>query len=151
MRHRSFAAAAAALALAACSQDAPAGVDKARLDEAISKAIGDPNTCVLIAEAASGKQVYRYNSHTACANKWPACEGAGTRTVGDLLKLTAADKQPRRLSCNTTEDASRGVGWASGQVPGKPYVYAAVMEGDRAFPGRMMADRLEGAFQRAGF
>jgi hypothetical protein len=139
-----------ALALAACSSGAPQGVDKAKLDEAISRAIGDPNSCLLIAEAGSGKTVYRYNSHTACANTWPACEAAGERTAADVLKLTLADKQPRLLSCNTQSDASRGVGWASGPLKGGKYVYAAVMEGDRAFPGRMMADRLSGAFSKAG-
>lgn len=140
----------AALAPAACSPAAPEGVEKAALDDAISRAIGDPNTCVMIAEAASGKLVYRYNSHTACANKWPACEAPGLRTVTDLLKLTVADKRQRMLSCYTRADASRGVGWAAGPIPGKPYVYAAVMEGDRSFPGRMMADRLSTAFSKVG-
>lgn len=148
---RPLSALAAVLALAACSPEAPKGVAKDDLDDAISRAIGDPNTCVMIAEADTGKVVYRYNSHTACANKWPACEAPTVRTVADLLALTVKDKQARKLSCNTADDASRGVGWAAGPVAGKPYVYAAVMEGDRAFPGRMMADRLEGAFARAGF
>ena len=66
-----------------------------------------------------------------------------------LLKATAKDGLPRQLSCNTLADASRGVGWASGPIAGTDLVYGAVMEGDRAFPGRMMADRLETAFRRA--
>jgi hypothetical protein len=141
---------AAALAVGACSSGAPPGVDKAALDEAISRAVGDPNTCVMIAEAGSGKVVYRYNTHTACAAKWPACEGRGPRTVADLVKLTAQDSRVRTLSCNTTADASRGVGWAAGPLKKKPYVYAAVMEGDRSFPGLMMADRLSAAFAKVG-
>lgn len=148
--NRPLSALLAVLALAACSPQAPKGVAKEELDDAISRAIGDPNSCLMIAEAATGKVVYRYNTHTACANKWPSCEGPGVRTVGELLALTAKDKQARTLSCNTAADASRGVGWAAGPIAGKPYVYAAVMEGDRAFPGRMMADRLDGAFARAG-
>ena len=142
----------ASLILAACSPGAPKGVDKDILDEAVSRAIGDPDSCLLIAEQATGKLVYRYNTHTACARPLPACAGraAGTQTIDQLLKATARDGQPRTLSCSSTLDASRGVGWASGPIPGKGLVYAAMMEGDRAFPGRMMADRLSRAFQDAG-
>lgn len=135
--------------LAACSPDAPPGVDKAVLDAAISRAIGDPNTCVLIAERG-GRTLYRYNTATVCARTFPDCEGPGQMAVGDLLDAVARDGQSRLLSCPTTPDRSRGVGWAAGPIAGTNTVYAAVMEGDRAFPGRMMADRLEGAFRRAG-
>jgi hypothetical protein len=141
-----------ALALGACSPGAPKGVDKDQLDAAVSRAIGDPNSCLLIAEQANGKLVYRYNTHTACARALPACAGAGSdlQTVDQLLKATLKDGQARTLSCSSTADASRGVGWASGAIPGKGLVYAAMMEGARAFPGRMMADRLSGAFKDAG-
>lgn len=139
----------ATLGLAACSPTAPPGVDKDELDAAVSRAIGDPNSCVLIARAGSDKVLYRYNTATTCAKQFPACDGPGLRGVDDLLKATARDRQPRTLSCDTTADASRGVGWASGPIAGTDLVYAAMMEGDRAFPGRMMADRLDGAFRRA--
>ena len=142
-------AAAAALVLAACAPGAPPGVDKAALDEAVSRAVGDPNTCVLIGEKGSGRALYRYNTATACARDFPDCDGPGTMKLKDLLEAVAKDGQPRRLSCNTQADASRGVGWAAGPIPGRDWVYAAMMEGDRAFPGMMMADRLEGAFRRA--
>jgi hypothetical protein len=138
------------LALSACSSGAPKGVDKAQLDEAISRAVGDPATCVMIAEQATGKVVYRYNSHTACARSLPACDQAGERTVEDLVQATVKDGQARALSCYTAADASRGVGWASGPLAAKGLVYAAMMEGDRAFPGRMMADRLARAFAKVG-
>ncbi len=144
-----IAAGLAAAMLSACSPDAPPGVDKAALDEAVSRAVGDPNTCVLIAETG-GRTLYRYNTATTCAKRYPDCQGGGDMAVGDLLEAAAKDGQPRYLSCPTTADRSRGVGWAAGPVAGKNQVYAAVMEGDRAFPGRMMADRLEGAFRRAG-
>ena len=136
--------------LAACSPGAPKGVNKARLDDAISAAIGDPATCVMIAEQATGKLVYRYNSHTACGRSLPSCDGPGQRTMEDLVRLTVRDGQSRALSCYTQADASRGVGWAAGPLPGKGLVYAAMMEGDRAFPGRMMADRLARAFRSVG-
>jgi len=143
---------AAGLALGACAPTAPKGVDKEKLDEAIASAIGDPSTCVLIAEQDSGRRVYRYNSHGACDRQLPACNQSGTRRLDDLLKDTLKDGQPRALSCNTEIDASRGVGWASGVINGRngPLVYAALMEGDRAFPGRMMAERLARAFGKAG-
>ena len=140
---------AAALLLGACSPGAPPGVDRDLLDAQVSRAIGDPNSCLLIAKAGTGKLYYRYNTHTACDRELPSCEGAGKTKVGKLLERTAADRQARQLSCNTTTDASRGVGWAAGPIGGTDLVYAAMMEGDRAFPGRMMADRLEGAFRRA--
>jgi hypothetical protein len=146
----------AAAVLAACSPGAPKGVDKGALDAAVSRAIGDPASCLLIAEQASGKLVYRYNTHTACARPLPSCTGPaanpadGVQTIDQLLKATLKDGQARTLSCNSVADASRGVGWASGPIPGKGLVYAAMMEGDRAFPGRMMADRLARAFKDAG-
>ena len=131
-----------ALALSACSPGAPPGVDRDQLDAAVSRAIGDPNSCLLIAQADTGKLYYRYNTHTAC-------DRPERTKVGKLLDATVKDRQPRALSCNTLADASRGVGWAAGPIKGTDLVYAAMMEGDRAFPGRMMADRLEGAFRRA--
>jgi hypothetical protein len=124
-------------------------VNRDELDAAISRAVGDPNTCVLIAKAGSGKVLYRYNSVAACAKQYAACDRQDTRKLDTLLKAVARDRQPRTLSCNTLADASRGVGWAAGPIAGSDLVYAAMMEGDRAFPGRMMADRLEGAFRRA--
>jgi len=131
------------LALSACSPGAPKGVDKAKLDEAVSDAIGDPASCLMIAERGSGKIVYRYNTATACDRALPSCEGANLRKVKDLAGLVAKDGQPRTLSCNTTADASRGVSWAAGPLPAKGLAYAAVMEGTRTFPGRMMAERIE--------
>lgn len=142
-------AAVAALTLSACSPGAPPGVDRGELDAAVSRAIGDPSTCVIIAEAGSGKRYYRYNSATACAKVFAACDRPGTRRLDALLAAVVKDRQPRQLSCNTLADASRGVGWAAGPVAGTNLVYAAMMEGDRAFPGRMMAERLEVAFRRA--
>jgi hypothetical protein len=124
-------------------------VNRDDLDAAISRAVGDPNTCVLIAEAGSGRRYYRYNSATTCAREFEACDKQGTRKLDDLLDAVAKDRQLRQLSCNTLADASRGVGWAAGPIAGTNLVYAAMMEGERAFPGRMMADRLEGAFRRA--
>ena len=153
MRHsvRSFSmiALAATLGLSACAPDAPPGVNRDDLDAAVSKARGAPSTCVLIAKAGSGRLLYRYNTATACDRELPACDVPGVTKIAAVLKATASNSQTRTLSCNSTSDASRGVGWAAGPIEGTDLVYAAMMEGDRAFPGRMMADRLAGAFRRA--
>lgn len=137
------------LALAACAPKAPKGVDKGVLDEAISKAVGDPNTCVLIAEAGSGKVVYQYNSVGACRADWPACQGAALRSAHDLVEATAKAPATVAASCPSV-DPSRIVAWAAGPAPRSGLVYATVMEGPRAFPGRMVADRVERAFRRSG-
>lgn len=142
-----------ALALASCAPGAPPGVDRDELDAQVSKAIGDPASCLLIAKTGSNRVLYRYNTATACDRELPNCtaEGQpqGKLKVKALLEATSKDGQPRTLSCSSTADRSRGVGWASGPIAGTDLVYAAMMEGDRSFPGRMMAERLEGAFRRA--
>jgi len=141
---------AGAAVLAGCGPALPKGVDADRLNEAVSEAIGDPNTCVLIGAKGSGAVVWRYNTHTTCARELPACEGQRAQTVDDLLKAAAADGRPRNASCGNPSDASRGVGWAAGPVPGRPLAYAAVMDSRRALPGRIMAEKVEAAFKDAG-
>jgi hypothetical protein len=150
MRPAPVLAALLGLALAGCGPQLPKGVDPDKLYAAVSNAIGDPNTCMLIGRQGSGQLAWRYNTHTTCGRSLPACDAPGVRTVGDLLKATAKDGRPRTSSCNSTADASRGVGWASGVIPGRGLVYAAVMEGPRALPGRIMAEKLQGALLDAG-
>ncbi|WP_304188339.1 hypothetical protein [Phenylobacterium aquaticum] len=131
----------AGAALAGCSQ---ANLPKDALDSAVNDAVGDPNTCVLI--GAQDKSVlYRFGSHVACAAKWPDCNG-GQRSAEDLLKLGA----PVAASCPSSADGARGVGWAAGPVEGKPFAYAAAMEGENSPPGLIIADKLKAAFKRAG-
>lgn len=151
---RGLVTALAAGLLAACAPKAPAGVEQAVLDEAIATAIGDPTTCVLVAERDSGKVVYRYNSHVSCGRGYPVCRGAGARSTDELLKASLTGETVM-ASCPTTADGSRSVGWAAGPVgeggEGRTkYVYAAVMEGEKAVPGRVMAARLSKAFRKAG-
>lgn len=145
-----LAAGLAALTAAACSPQAPEGVSKPALDAAVSKALGDPNTCVLIAKAGSGKVVYRYNTHVACGRKYLACEGDASRSADDLLAAAAKGAPTLAASCPTSADGSRSVGWAAGPIPDRDLVFAAVMEGDKALPGRVMGERLQGAFEKAG-
>lgn len=139
-----------ALLVGACGPQAPKGVSKAALDEAVSNAIGSPGTCVLIGEAGSGKVVYRYNSHTVCGRVLPSCQGGPAVTVDDVLEATAKGGAPRAVSCPTAPDGSRAVGWSAGPIEGRKLVYAAAMEGDTSLPGRIMADRLASAFAKAG-
>jgi hypothetical protein len=144
------AASAVALSAAACAPGAPKGVDKAELDRAVSEAIGDPATCLMMADRESGRIVYRYNTATVCSRQLPACEGQEQRTLKDLLLQTARDGQPRQQSCLTTPDGSRGVSWAAGVIPSRNLAWAAVMEGTRTFPGRMMTERLEPRLRALG-
>ncbi len=138
------------LAAAGCSSGAPKGVDKDKLDQAVSRAIGDPATCLLIAEQGSGKVVYQYNNHIVCGRSLPACDATGTRTTAQLLDAARQDGQAHLTSCTWPNDPSKGISWAAGPIPGKPFVYGALMEGNRALPGRMMAERLEDAFKSVG-
>lgn len=146
---------AAGVILAACDPKPPADVDEAVLYEAVSRAIGSPSTCVLVAEKASGKLVYRYGNNTTCARSILACDTPGTTTATAQLKAAQAGAS-RTVSCETAAEASRGVAWASGPLPvldGKPdrqMVYSAFMEGPEAQSGREVRLRLEAAFARAG-
>lgn len=139
----------ALLTLAACAPSAPPGVDADELEAAVSRAIGDPASCLMIARAGSGQRLYRYNSATACDRELPSCEGPYTVKISAVVDRAVKDRQVRQLSCNSQADGSRGVGWAAGPIAGTDLVYAAMMEGDRALPGRVMSDRLESAFRRA--
>ncbi|MDO9222668.1 MAG: hypothetical protein Q7U20_03035 [Caulobacter sp.] len=145
----------AGLALAACSPTAPRGADQSVMDQAVSKAIGDPNTCVLVLKPGTAEVVYRYGSFATCGRILPACSTPGTLTAEALGKAAAAG-DVRAASCDTLADGSRRVGWASGPVPQTeaaehdPLVYAAVMEGPSVLPGREIKARLEPALVRAG-
>lgn len=146
-----IAVAAVALILSACSPDAPKGVDKAVLDQAVSDAIGDPNTCVIIARKGGG-EVYRYGAYVACERGMPACAGsAPNRSAKDLAKAVAADGKAVTASCPSSADGARGVAWAAGGIEGRDdLVYAASMEGPATPPGLVMADKLANAFRKAG-
>jgi hypothetical protein len=135
--------------VAACSPKLPAGVDKRQLDLTVNDAIGDPNTCVLIGRP-DGTVVYRFGSHMTCGRRLPACEGAAARTAGDALAEIAAERTAKTTSCPTTPDGSRSVGWAWGKTARHDLVFVAVMEGQTAPPGMVIADKLSDAFAKAG-
>jgi hypothetical protein len=134
--------------LSACAPGAPAGVEKAKLDDAVSRAIGDPGTCVLVGQG--GKVVYRYGTNVICGRKLPTCEGQGVQTLSDLLAVAPASGLPKTASCRSNPERTRIVAWAAGPIEGTDLVFAAVMEGDEVPPGVIIADKLKTAFARAG-
>lgn len=155
MRTPLIALAIATLPLAACAPAGPKGVDSDLLTQEVGKAIGDPNTCVLIVEKGSGKVVWRYGDYATCGASMASCQGAAALNADGLAQLAAAG-EVRTLSCDSEPDGASRVGWASGPItpsPGAQYgdlAYAAVMEGPSVLPGREIKIRLEAAFRRAG-
>ena len=147
------AAAAALILLGACSPTPPSGqsLPTGQLDNQIAAAIGDPTTCVLLADAATGKVVYRYGDDFNCSRALPACDSANQMNAKDGLKDAAAPGG-RMQSCPSLPDGSRMVGWAEGRVQSdkRNLIFSAVMEGQRALPGHEMNARLYDAFQKAG-
>jgi hypothetical protein len=123
----------------------------AALDQAIAQGIGDPNTCVLLADPATGKVLYRYGDEFNCLRGLPACDRPGYLTATQALKLGQAPGG-RQTSCNSIPDGSRTVGWAEGTTTSAkhPLLYSAVMEGQTALPGREISARLADAFAGLG-
>lgn len=147
--------AAAALSLAVlaagCAPSLPRGVDSVALEAALDDAVGDPNTCVLVGQARTGRLVWRYGSHGTCGKVWPACNGTEARSVEALLKTAGREGAEIWASCPSNPDRSRTVAWAAGPVPGRPdLVFTAVMEGAKTPPGVVVGDKVRSALQRGG-
>lgn len=153
-RAPAFAATAALLAatvLGACTPKSAQGLQASPLDNQVAAAIGDPSTCLLLADGVSGKVVYRYGTDFNCSRTMPACDVSGVMNAKGALQYA---KRPggRMASCPSVADGSRTVGWAEGRVQStkRDLVYSAVMEGERALPGHEINARLYDAFQKAG-
>jgi len=127
------------------------GLPSNQLDTQIAAAIGDPTTCVLLADRASGKVLYTYGTDFNCSRGLPACDSAGTLNAKAALQF-ATKPDGRFASCPSLPDGSRMVGWAEGPVQSTKHslVYSAVMEGQRALPGHEINARLYDAFSKAG-
>jgi len=127
------------------------GLHSNQLDTQIAAAIGDPTTCVLLADRASGKVLYTYGTDFNCSRGLPACDSAGTLNAKAALQF-ATKPDGRFASCPSLPDGSRMVGWAEGPVQSTKHslVYSAVMEGQRALPGHEINARLYDAFSKAG-
>jgi beta-lactamase class D len=74
----------AAVALAACSPHAakssgqagaatPGGLNKTILESRIDARFGGIGTCLVIADARSGEELYRYNTYGVCSTPLPPC------------------------------------------------------------------------------
>lgn len=143
------------LVLAACSNGggkAAPSLQDLDLDNQIGRAVGDPSTCVILADRKTGKTLYTYGVAANCAVALPACDRPGTLTAKQAVPL-ADSLEGRHAGCDTRPDGSRSVGWAQGRVTstaGRDLTYTAVMEGERALPGLEMSDRLVQAFKNAG-
>jgi hypothetical protein len=127
------------------------GLPSSQLDTQIAAAIGDPTTCVLLADRATGKVLYTYGTDFNCSRGLPACDAQTTLNAKAALQF-AAKPDGRFASCASLPDGSRRVGWAEGAVQSTKHslVYSAVMEGQRALPGREINARLYDAFSKAG-
>ena len=68
------------------------GFDKDALEGAIDASFGGIGTCVVIDDAKTGREVYRYNSYGVCAGKMPPCQTY--EIAGDLMGLDAGLVDP---------------------------------------------------------
>jgi hypothetical protein len=143
--------AAVVASLAACTPPSGQGLAKNELDTLVAQAIGDPSTCLLLADRATGQVVYQYGDAINCARPLPRCDGAGVMNARAALQL-ATEPGGRLQSCPSVPDGSRTVGWAEGRVQStkRDLIYSAVMEGQNALPGHEISARLYDAFAKAG-
>jgi hypothetical protein len=146
------------LSLCACAKpagpssgSADAGLPGGALDHFIGDEVGDPTTCVIIADRASRQVVYRYGQLFNCLRGLPACDRPGVMSAQNALAL-ADTAEGHGASCASSPDGTRRVGWAQGRVRSakRDLIYSAVMEGQRALPGQEMMARLDEAFANAG-
>jgi hypothetical protein len=133
----------AAAVLCGCSPKLPNGVDADRLTQTVGSTVGDPATCVILAEEGTGKVLWRSSRRQVCAQEREACTDPG-RTTPEALVQKAAKGLTLTTGCQS-------VSWAAGPTPRAGVVYAAVMYGERALPGREIARRLDSAFAASGF
>ena len=128
--------------LAACAPKGPEGVDPDILAQAVGQSVGDPGTCVVLAERETGKIVWKSAKSYVCARTLPSCVTSAERSVEDLAKEAAKGGVLMTGCSNVT--------WAAGPTRRENLVFAAVMQGERALPGIEIARRLDKAFERAG-
>src|ERR1700760_2874590 len=91
-----LATALAVMILAACSQqgakkggtlaeDRSHSLPSTALDQGIGAGIGDPTTCVLIADKTTGKVLYQYGEIFNCVRGLPACDRPGVFSARQAL------------------------------------------------------------------
>ena len=125
-----------------------------QLDSQIAAAVGDPSTCVLVADAASGKELYRYGEHFNCDRELPACDAVTPMNAHAALKL---GRDPGRPDGQLQHPARSGS--PHGRLGPRVEVQKRLSQPDllggdgkakRALPGHEINARLYDAFQKAG-
>ncbi len=77
------------------------GIDGTALENTIDEQFGGVGTCLIVADAKSGSEVYRYNSNGVCMNRMPPCETY--EIPGDLMAVDAGIITPEtRLKWDRT-------------------------------------------------
>lgn len=71
---------------------APTPFDKAKLDAAIDKSMGGPSTCVVLLDAGSGAEAYRYGLNAACERELPPC--STFHIASTLIALDTGEATP---------------------------------------------------------
>ena len=84
------------LGLAACGPKLPSGVERDRLAQAVGERVGDPGTCVVLAEAGSGKVLWESAKSYVCLRNLPSC------TTADQINVEGLASRP---SFRSTDDA----------------------------------------------
>ena len=84
------------------------------LDHAVAQAIGDPDTCLLIADRGTGRVLYRYGAPFNCIRGLPACDRPGYMSAKQALALATAPGG-RKASCPSNPDGSRDGGLGGGE------------------------------------
>ena len=93
--------------------------------------------------------LYRYGEGFNCERGLPACDRPGTQSAEQALGLATTPPDGHFASCSSNAAGDRSVGWAEAKVTGskRDLIYSAMMEGQRALPGRELAARLDAAFR----
>lgn len=134
---------AAALSMSACSKiesalkgvggkPAAAPFDKARLDAAIDKSMGGPATCVLMLDARTGAEAYRYDYNGSCERELPPCstfhiastlialdQGTATPTMQFKWDHTPQPAKAWERDVDLTTAFKQSIGWVFQQLARK--------------------------------
>ena len=112
--------------LAACAPKGPEGVDPDILAQAVGQSVGDPGTCVVLAERETGNIVWKSAKSYVCARTLPSCVTSAERSVEDLAKEAAKGGVLMTGCSNVT--------WAAGPTRRENLVFAAVLSRELGLP-----------------
>lgn len=98
---------------------------------------------MVLADKASGKVAWSDGLTAACRARYTACDQNKMTDVAGLARSVAASGSSVETSCGP-------VSWSAGPAGKSNLVYAAVMSGNRALPGREITLRLKDVFANSG-